>query len=120
MRRMRQKILNYLPRQADLLKRVSETKVTSRVVTIPPLRVPPKRNYQQGATTMNQTIRNQLPYRFESLPQPGKIKIVNVREQILIVTRDEIERQLEREDLDVHRRRMYEAALIELNKGQPS
>jgi hypothetical protein len=57
-----------------------------------------------------QTVRQALPYQFTYL-MTGKIQIRNLRGQILLVTRAEVERILEREDLDVHRRRMYEEAL---------
>ena len=57
------------------------------------------------------TLRNQLPYHFAPVGfSTDKIQIVNTRGQTLIVSRDEITRQLIREDLDVHRRRMYEGA----------
>lgn len=64
----------------------------------------------------NKTIRNQLPYHFEPTIVGDKIKIVNTRGQTLIVSRDEITRQLNRDDLDTHRRRMYEAARDALRK----
>lgn len=65
----------------------------------------------------DKTLRNQLPYDFQPLPQPGRVKIVNTRGQSLIVSRDEIKRQLDRKDLDVHRRRMYEGAIAALDKA---
>jgi hypothetical protein len=56
------------------------------------------------------TKTNQLPYRFQLLPN-GKVAITNVRSQVLMVSQAEVLNMLAREDLDVHRRRMYEAAL---------
>jgi hypothetical protein len=41
----------------------------------------------------------------------NKVRIVNTRGQVLEVTRSQVQHILERDDLDVHRRRMYEAAL---------
>lgn len=61
-------------------------------------------------TDPHQTVRRALPYQFTILVS-GKIQIRNTRDQILLVSQAEIERILSRDDLDVHRRRMYEAAL---------
>ena len=56
------------------------------------------------------TVKRVLPYDFH-LSLNGKITIHKTNGQQLIVTRDEVERILQRDDLDVGRRRMYEAAL---------
>ena len=68
----------------------------------------------------NKTLRSQLPYHFKPCIVGDKIEIVNTRGQTLIVSRDEITRQLNRADLDTHRRRMYEAARDELRKANRS
>lgn len=57
-----------------------------------------------------QTKRHVLPYEFIPLPN-GKVCILKTNGQRLHVTRRQVEQQLQRDDLDVHRRRMYEAAL---------
>lgn len=51
-----------------------------------------------------------LPYQFRLLLN-GKIVIEKTSGQKLIVSRVEVENILQRDDLDVARRRMYEAAL---------
>ena len=56
------------------------------------------------------TVKGALPYRFRLLLN-GKIVIEKTNGHKLIVTRSEVERILERDDLDVARRRMYERAL---------
>ena len=61
-------------------------------------------------TEPGKTIRKALPYDFQLLLN-GKVCISNTRGQRLNVTRSQVERQLERDDLDAHRRKMYEAAL---------
>ena len=66
-----------------------------------------KSNYYDPFKT---TVRSALPYEFH-LSLNGKITIHKTNGQQLIVTRDEVERILQRDDLDVGRRRMYEAAL---------
>ena len=63
-------------------------------------------------TEPGKTIRKALPYDFQLLVN-GKVCISNTRGQRLNVTRSQVERQLERDDLDPHRRKMYEAALEE-------
>jgi len=65
----------------------------------------------------HQTVRKALPYKF-SLLMDGRVVIHNLRGQILTVSRSEMERILLRDDLDVHRRRMYEAAMEYLKKSQ--
>jgi hypothetical protein len=63
-----------------------------------------------------------LPYEFSLLKkpnQPTRVQIKNTRGQIIAVTESEILRQLERQDLDPHRRRMYEAALQTLTGRKP-
>jgi len=68
--------------------------------------------------SFTKTIRQVLPYNF-LLSVTGKLTIEKTNGQKLIVTLGEIERILQRDDLDVHRRRMYEAAL-EVFKKPPS
>jgi len=65
-----------------------------------------------------ETRRQILPYKFIHLMN-GKLSIRNTRDQTLVVSRNEVERILERDDLDVHRRKMYEAALEEFKKDDP-
>jgi hypothetical protein len=47
----------------------------------------------------------------------GKLSIEKINGHKLIVTRGEVENILQRDDLDVHRRRMYEAALEVFKKS---
>ena len=61
-------------------------------------------------THLGQTKKSVLPYDFRLLPN-GKVFIGKTNGQGLIVTRGQVESILLRDDLDVHRRRMYEAAL---------
>ena len=56
------------------------------------------------------TTKGILPYRFRLLLN-GKMVIERTKGFPLTVSRSEVERMLTREDLDVARRRMYEAAL---------
>lgn len=63
-----------------------------------------------------QTQKQILPYEFIPLPN-GKVCILKTNGQRLNVTRAEVEHQLQRDDLDAHRRRMYEAALEVFKKG---
>lgn len=56
------------------------------------------------------TKRQILPYEIKPTIVGEKVTIKNTRGQILTVSRDEIFRQLMRDDLDPHRRKMYEAA----------
>lgn len=63
----------------------------------------------------HKTVRQVLPYRFDLLPNM-KICISKPDGNFLIVARADVERILGRDDLDVHRRRMYEAALEEWKK----
>lgn len=63
------------------------------------------------------TVKSQLPYHYVPTPKPHTIEIHNVKGQVLTVTRQQIENQLMRDDIDVHRRRMYEGALDALNKA---
>lgn len=56
------------------------------------------------------TVKGLLPYNFRRL-QNGKVVIEKTNGQMLIVSRVEVENILQRDDLDVARRRMYEAAL---------
>ena len=69
-------------------------------------------------TDPHKTIRNVLPYRIVFCPN-GKVAITNVRNQTIYVTRDQVLKQLAHTDLDVRRRRMYEAALEEFPKSKP-
>ena len=63
------------------------------------------------------TKRQVLPYRFQVLLN-GKMAITKSNSQMLIVTREQVEHMLSLEDLDVHRRKMYEAALGEFQKAE--
>lgn len=65
----------------------------------------------------NGTVRQVLPYNFRFL-LTGKMVIENTRGQSLIVSKGEVQRILQHDDLDVHRRRMYEAALAEFDKEE--
>lgn len=62
------------------------------------------------ALSQTQTRKQLLPYDFQLLLN-GKVAIKKTNGQMLIVSKDEVQRILKRDDLDVHRRRMYEAAL---------
>lgn len=66
----------------------------------------------------NQTVRRVLPYGFR-MRSDGKLVIINTHSQVLVVTHSEVANILKRDDLDVHRRRMYEAALEEFKKTDP-
>ena len=68
--------------------------------------------------TTNQftTVRQVLPYSFQLLPN-GKLAIKKTTGQSLIVSRVEVVNILAKDDLDVHRRKMYEAALEEFKKA---
>ncbi len=61
-------------------------------------------------TGLLKTVRSVLPYDIRMLPN-GKVSIKNTRDQVLYVTRGEVDNILQRDDLDVHRRRLYEAVL---------
>jgi len=56
------------------------------------------------------TKKHILPYTFQRLLN-GKICILKTNGQRLIVSHDEVLHILQRDDLDPHRRNMYEAAL---------
>lgn len=56
------------------------------------------------------TSRKILPYSFKRLPN-GKIRISMLTGQIVIVTADEAQRILGHEDLNMQKRKMYQAAL---------
>jgi len=64
-----------------------------------------------------QTRKQILPYEFIPLPN-GKVCILKTNGQRLNVTRSQVEQQLMRDDLDPHRRKMYEAALEAFKKAQ--
>lgn len=66
-----------------------------------------KSNYYDPFKT---TLKRILPYQFRLLLN-GKMVIERTKGHTLIVSRTEVERILTRDDLDVARRRMYEAAL---------
>jgi hypothetical protein len=68
-------------------------------------------------TDLKETVRQVLPYKFRILPT-GKIMILKTTGQNLIVSRGEVDHILQRQDLDVHRRRMYEAALDVWEKNE--
>ena len=61
-------------------------------------------------TRLIDTKRQMLPYEFIHMPN-GKVAIRKLSGQCLIVSRGQVENILRRDDLDAHRRRMYEAAL---------
>lgn len=65
------------------------------------------------------TKRHVLPYNFRLLAT-GKLVIEKTNGQRLIVSRDEALHILRRDDLDPHRRRMYEAALDVWEKEKPN
>jgi hypothetical protein len=58
-----------------------------------------------------------LPYLFDFMPN-GKLRITNTRNQVLFVTRAQVANMLAKQDLDAHRRRMYEAAQAEFEKAE--
>jgi CBS-domain-containing membrane protein len=62
------------------------------------------------------TIKQKLPYDIK-VTLFDKVQITNTRGQVLVVSRDEITRILNRDDLDAHRRKMYEAAKEALRKA---
>lgn len=62
------------------------------------------------------TVRQVLPYKFQLLMN-GKMAIKKTSGQCLIVSLGEVDAILQREDLDVHRRKMYEAAKAEFEKA---
>jgi hypothetical protein len=66
----------------------------------------------------NKTIRHTLPYSFRMRPDGTKLAITNLRGQVLMVSRAEVSNILAKDDLDPHRRRMYEAALEEFKKAE--
>ena len=68
--------------------------------------------------TTNQftTVRQVLPYSFQLLPN-GKLAIKKTNGHSLIVSRVEVVNILAKDNLDVHRRRMYETALEEFKKA---
>lgn len=63
-----------------------------------------------------QTKRQILPYEFIPLPN-GKVCILKTNGQRLNVTQAEVQHILKRDDLDPHRRKMYEAALAVWKKA---
>lgn len=68
---------------------------------------------------MYETIKQKLPYQMH-VTLFDKVTITNTRGQVLVVSRDQITRQLSRDDLDVHRRKMYEAARDLLRQANKS
>ena len=64
----------------------------------------------------HKTVRQVMPYDFQLLPN-GKMAIKKTNGQTLIVSRAEVANILRRDDLDVHRRKMYEAGLEEFKKS---
>ena len=62
------------------------------------------------ATDPHQTVRQVLPYQFR-MGVDGRLTITNTRGQVLIVTYTQVANILLDPELDVHRRKMYEAAL---------
>lgn len=63
----------------------------------------------------SKTKRQVLPYRFQLMVN-GRMAITKSNGQMLIVSRSQVENILMRDDLDVHRRKMYEAAKAEFEK----
>jgi len=71
-------------------------------------------------SSLTQTRRQILPYDFQLLLN-GKMAIKKTNGQApLIVTRGQVENILTRDDLDPHRRKMYEAALDVWKKKEES
>jgi len=66
------------------------------------------------------TIRQKMPYQIKPCIVGKKVIITNTRGQTLTVSRDEITKILNRDDLDPHRRKMYEAAKEVLRKAKRS
>lgn len=68
---------------------------------------------------MNYTITKKriLPYDFKV--KGDTVTITNTRNQTLKVTRSQIVHQLQRDDIDTHRRVMYEGALIAIDRAAP-
>lgn len=62
------------------------------------------------ATDPNKTVRQVLPYGFR-MTANGRLTITNTRGQVLTVTHTQVANILQDPELDVHRRKMYEAAL---------
>lgn len=62
------------------------------------------------STNFTTTSRKILPYTFTRLAS-GKIRISMLSGQILIVTREQAQKILSHEDLDMQKRKMYVAAL---------
>ena len=60
-----------------------------------------------------------LPYEFIRLDEQT-VRIINTNRQTLKVTQAQILKQLNNPDIDPHRRRMYEGALIALQRGGQS
>lgn len=56
------------------------------------------------------TVRQVLPYGFR-MGINGRLTITNTRGQVLTVTHTQVANILQDPELDVHRRKMYEAAL---------
>ncbi len=65
----------------------------------------------------NKTKQQILPYSFR-MTATGKLCITNTRGQILVVTYGQVVNTLQDPELDVHRRRMYEAAKELFEKDQ--
>lgn len=58
-----------------------------------------------------------LPYEFIKLDN-NTVRIINTNKQTLKVTLDQITKQLNRPDLDTHRRKMYEGALQAIQQSK--
>ena len=67
--------------------------------------------------SLTRTRKQILPYDFQLLVN-GKVAIKKTNGQRLDVTRSQVEFQLQRDDLDAHRRKMYEAALEVWKKAE--
>jgi len=65
---------------------------------------------------MRTTMHKVLPYQFR-MRSDHKLAIINARGQVLVVRHVEVVKILQKDDLDVNRRKMYEAAKMEFEKN---
>lgn len=65
-----------------------------------------------------QTVRQVLPYRINADLFGKRVWIENTKGEIMTLTRDDITAMLSRDDLDPHRRKMYEAARDALREAR--
>jgi len=71
-------------------------------------------------TNLIETRKQVLPYKFTTDLFGKHVTIENTKGEKMTLDRDQITHQLNRTDLDPHRRRMYEAARDELRKAARS